>query len=168
MGIYYYNSLVRLKNLARASWSDIEIQLKRRHNLIPNIVETVKGYARHERSTLEEVVKARSKAINSSSISDKVTNEGVLTRALRGLLAIAENYPDLKASENFLNLQNQLNEIEEQISLARRYYNSVVRDYNTRIESFPSNIIASLFAFKKLPYFKLEDESVKEVPEVKF
>ncbi len=165
--VIYYNSLVKLRNMANAAWADIDVQLKRRHDLVPNLVEVVKGYAAHERQTLESVIKARSKALTASTIEQRAEAEAELTRMLRGLLALVENYPDLKANQNFLELQKQLTEIEDQIQLARRYYNAVVRDYNIRTEVFPSNIIASMFGFRKMPYFQIEDED-REVPRVRF
>ena len=165
--VIYYNSLVKLRNMANAAWADIDVQLKRRHDLVPNLVEVVKGYAAHERQTLEGVIKARSKALTASTIEQRAEAEAELTRMLRGLLALVENYPDLKANQNFLELQKQLTEIEDQIQLARRYYNAVVRDYNIRTEVFPSNIVASMFGFRKMPYFQIEDED-REVPRVRF
>jgi len=165
--VIYYNSLVKLRNMANAAWADIDVQLKRRHDLVPNLVEVVKGYAAHERQTLESVIKARSKALTASTIEQRAEAEAELTRMLRGLLALVENYPDLKANQNFLELQKQLTEIEDQIQLARRYYNAVVRDYNIRTEVFPSNIVASMFGFRKMPYFQIEDED-REVPRVRF
>ncbi len=167
LGLIAYNSLVRLRNMAQAAWADIDVQLKRRHDLIPNLVETVKGYAAHERGTLEAVIKARAKAVSASTPEERIKDENMLTQALRGLLAVVENYPDLKANQNFLDLQNQLAEIEEAIQNARRYYNAVVRDYNIKTEVFPSNIVASLFGFKKMPYFEIE-EAERQAPQVKF
>lgn len=167
-GVLAYNNFVSLKNRARNAWADIDVQLKRRHDLIPNLVETVKGYASHEREVFERVTEARARAAASKSIEDRGRNEGELTRALRQLFAVAENYPELKANENFLSLQNSLNEIENAVQNARRYYNAVVRDYNIKRESFPSNIIANLFNFAPLEFFRLEDESEREVPKVDF
>ncbi len=167
LGLIAYNSLVRLRNMAQAAWADIDVQLKRRHDLIPNLVETVKGYAAHERGTLEAVINARAKAVSASTPEERIKDENMLTQALRGLLAVVENYPDLKANQNFLDLQNQLAEIEEAIQNARRYYNAVVRDYNIKTEVFPSNIVASLFGFKKMPYFEIE-EAERQAPQVKF
>ncbi len=162
-----YNSLVKLRNMARAAWADIDVQLKRRHDLIPNLVETVKGYAAHERGTLEAVINARAKAVSAKTPEERIEGENMLTQALRGLLAVVENYPDLKANQNFLDLQKQLAEIEDAIQNARRYYNAVVRDYNIKTEVFPSNIIASMFGFKKMPYFEIE-EAERQAPQVKF
>ncbi len=162
-----YNALVKLRNMAQAAWADIDVQLKRRHDLIPNLVETVKGYAAHERGTLEAVVNARAKAVSAKTPEERIEGENMLTQALRGLLAVVENYPDLKANQNFLDLQKQLAEIEDAIQNARRYYNAVVRDYNIKIDVFPSNIVASLFGFKKMPYFEIE-EAERQAPQVKF
>ncbi len=162
-----YNALVRLRNMAQAAWADIDVQLKRRHDLIPNLVETVKGYAAHERGTLEAVVQARAKAVSAKTPEERIEGENMLTQALRGLLAVVENYPELKANQNFLDLQKQLSEVEDAIQNARRYYNAVVRDYNIKIEMFPSNIIASMFGFKKMPYFEIE-EGERQAPQVKF
>ncbi|MCD6382075.1 MAG: LemA family protein [Candidatus Hydrothermae bacterium] len=167
-GVLAYNNFVSLRNRARNAWADIDVQLKRRHDLIPNLVETVKGYASHEREVFERVTEARARAAASKSIEDRGRSEGELTRALRQLFAVAENYPELKANENFLSLQNSLNEIENAVQNARRYYNAVVRDYNIKRESFPSNIIANLFNFAPLEFFRLEDESEREVPKVDF
>ncbi len=162
-----YNALVKLRNMAQAAWADIDVQLKRRHDLIPNLVETVKGYAAHERGTLEAVINARAKAVSAKTPEERIEGENMLTQALRGLLAVVENYPDLKANQNFLDLQKQLAEIEDAIQNARRYYNAVVRDYNIKIDVFPSNIVASLFGFKKMPYFEIE-EAERQAPQVKF
>lgn len=163
-----YNSLVRLRNTSEQAWSDVDVQLKRRHDLVPNLVETVKGYASHERKTLEEVIKARNMAVSPGSPEEQAKNENFLQSALKNLFALAENYPDLKANQNFINLQNQLSEIEEKIQMARRYYNAVVRDLNTKIESVPSNIIADMFGFSKREYFELETPGERAVPEVNF
>lgn len=166
--IAVYNKLVRLSVLVNNAWSDVDVQLKRRHDLIPNIIEAVKGYMGYERATLESVVQARNQAISSSTPNQRAQAEGMLTAALRQLFALAEAYPDLKASQSFLDLQAQLSEIEEQIQLARRYYNATVRDYNTTIRMFPSNIVAALFGFKERPFFELPDEREREVPQVRF
>ncbi len=163
-----YNSLVRLRNTADQSWSDIDVQLKRRHDLVPNLVETVKGYAAHERGTFEEVVQARNAAMQASSPVDKAQAENALQTTLRSLFALAENYPELKANQNFIELQKELSNIEEQIQLSRRYYNAVVRDLNTRIESVPSNIVANMYGFKKKEFFELDSAEERKAPEVKF
>jgi len=166
--IFLYNRLVSLKNRAKEAWSDIEVQLKRRHNLIPNLVETVKGYASHEREVLEKVTEARTKAISAQTLREKGEAENMLTQTLKSLFAVAENYPDLKASQNFLELQRELRDTEDKIQAARRFYNANVRDLNIAIESFPSNIIAKLFNFKKMDLFEIEEAEDREVPKVKF
>lgn len=163
-----YNRLVRLSILVNNAWSDVDVQLKRRHDLIPNIIEAVKGYMSYERATLERVVQARSQAATSSMPEQRAQAEGLLTAALRQLFALAEAYPELKASQSFLDLQTQLSEVEEQIQLARRYYNAVVRDYNAATRVFPSNIIAALFGFRERPFFALPDEREREVPKVQW
>ena len=166
--IFTYNHLVKLRNRVKEAWSDILVQLKRRYNLIPNLVETVKGYARHEREIFEKISETRAKAMKAEDIHEKARLEGELTRTLRTLFAIAENYPDLKASENFAKLQDELQDTEDKIQYARRFYNGNVREYNTKIESFPSNIIAKLFGFKKAEFFELEREEEKEPVKVEF
>lgn len=166
--IYAYNSLVRLQNLTKEGWSGIDIQLKQRANLIPNLIETVKGYMGHERGVLEKITELRSQAMNSNNVAERAANENMLTSALRQLFAVAENYPDLKASQNFINLQNALTSIENQIQLARRYYNGAARDLNIAIQSFPSNIIANSFHFTPADYFEIDDAKEREVPVVKF
>lgn len=162
--IFYYNKFIRLKNQVEESFSGIDVQLKRRHDLIPNLIETVKGYAKHEKDTLEKVVQARSLAMNAGSVEEKAKAENMLTGALKTIFALSENYPDLKANTNFLQLQNSLMEIEDNIQNARRYYNAVTRDYNVLCESFPSVIIANIFGFKKRAFFEIEEierENVK-------
>lgn len=163
-----YNSLVRLRNTSDQSWSDIDVQLKRRHDLVPNLVETVKGYAAHERNTFEKVVEARNAAMQASSPADKAQAENALQATLRSLFALAESYPELKANQNFVELQKELTNIEEQIQLSRRYYNAVVRDLNTKIESVPSNIVANTYGFKKKEYFELDSTEERKAPEVRF
>jgi LemA protein len=163
-----YNSLVKLRNTSEQAWSDIDVQLKRRHDLVPNLVETVKGYAAHEKNTFEKVVQARNAAMQASSPGDKAQAENMLQSTLRSLFALAENYPELKANQNFIELQNELANIEEQVQLSRRYYNAVVRDLNTKIETVPSNIIANMYDFKKKEYFELESPEERRAPEVKF
>ena len=163
-----YNKLVRLRVRAQEAWSDIEVQLKRRHNLIPNLVETVKGYAQHEKGVFEEVAKWRSAAMNSKTMSEKAKAENMLTETLKTLFAVSENYPELKASQNFLELQRELRNTEDKIQAARRFYNSLVRDLNIKIETFPSNIVAKIFRFNKMDLFKVAEESEKEVPKVEF
>lgn len=163
-----YNALVRLRVQADNAWADIDVQLKRRYDLIPNVVETVKGYAGHEKGTLEAVVKARNAAISAQGPAAKAEAEGILTGALRQLFALAEAYPQLRAVESFTQLQGTLNEIEEHIQNARRYYNAVVRDFNTKIAQFPSNIIAGMFGFSAREFFELKDEAQREAPKVSF
>jgi len=166
--IAIYNALVRLRIQADNAWSDIDVQLKRRHDLIPNLVETVKGYASHERQTLEAVIAARARAVSAQGPAERGQAEGALTQALRGLLAVAEAYPQLRATENFGQLQTTLNQIEEAVQNARRYYNAVVRDLNTRIGQFPSNLVASTFGFKNREFFELPSEQERQVPKVSF
>ncbi len=175
--VVVYNNLVGLRNRVKEAWADIEVQLKRRYNLIPNLVETVKGYAKHERGTLDEVVAARAKASQVNIDAENVTHEQMaqfigaqegLAGALGKLFALAENYPDLKANENFLELQRELTDTENKIQAARRFYNGVVRDYNTKIEQFPSNIIANMFNFTQREFFEVEDEKQRQPVEVKF
>ncbi len=163
-----YNGLVRLRNAVENAWSDIDVQLKRRHELIPNLVETVKGYAGHEQQTFEKVIAQRNQAMAADSPAARAQAEGELTRTLKSLFALAEAYPDLKANENFLSLQGELSNLEETIQNARRYYNAVVRDLNTSCEVFPSNLVANAFAFTKSEYFELDDEAERSVPQVQF
>jgi len=163
-----YNGLVQLKVRADSAWSDIDIQLKRRHDLIPNLVETVKGYAAHEQGTYENVARSRSAAMAATSTEDRAQAEGQLTQALRGLLAVAESYPELKANEQFMSLQQQLSDLEDALQNSRRYYNAVVRDLNTRIQSFPTNIIAGIFNFQLRQFFEISDPTERAVPSVKF
>jgi len=169
IAIVLYNKLVGLKNRSENAWADIDVQLKKRYDLIPNLVETVKGYASHEKETLENVIKARQQAIQITDDVAKMANaENMLTQSLRQLFAVAENYPDLKANQNFLELQKTLETIENVLSESRRYYNAVVRDLNTAIEKVPTNIIASIFHFLKREYFEIEDVGQKEPPKVDF
>jgi LemA protein len=164
-----YNSLVKLNVQADNAWSDIDVQLKRRHDLIPNVVETVKGYAGHERQTLEAVVNARSRAVSvqGAGPAERGQAEGMLTTALRGLFALAESYPQLRATENFAQLQATLAQIEDAIQNARRYYNAVVRDLNTKVQQFPSNVVAGTFGFKNREFFEIPDAQ-REAPGVTF
>lgn len=162
-----YNSLVRLRVQADAAWSDVDVQLKRRHDLIPNLVETVKGYAGHERGTLEAVTNARSHAMSASGPAERAQAEGQLSQALRSLLMVAEAYPELRASQNFGQLQQTLHGLEDAIQNARRYYNAVVRDLNTKIAQFPSNLVALTFGFKPREFFEIADEE-RAVPKVSF
>jgi LemA protein len=165
-----YNGLVRLNVRADNAWSDIDVQLKRRHDLIPNVVETVKGYAAHERQTLEAVVNARARAVSAQGAgpAERGQAEGALTGALRGLFALAEAYPQLRATENFSQLQATLATIEDAVQNARRYYNAVVRDLNTRVQQFPSNLVAGMFGFKNREFFEIPDAAQRETPQVKF
>ncbi|PSH04049.1 MAG: hypothetical protein CXZ00_09090 [Acidobacteria bacterium] len=163
-----YNGLVQLKVRADNAWSDIDIQLKRRHDLVPNLVETVKGYAAHEKGTFENVARYRSAAMAATSTADRAQAEGQLTQALRGLLAVAEAYPELKANVQFQSLQQSLSELEDALQNSRRYYNAVVRDLNTKIQSFPTNIIAGMFNFQQRQFFEIADASERAVPTVKF
>ena len=163
-----YNGLVRLKVQCDNAWSDIDVQLKRRYDLIPNLVETVKGYASHEKGTLEGVVQARNAAMSSQGPAAKAETEGMLTQALRQVFALVEAYPQLRAVESFNQLQTTLNSIEDSIQNARRYYNAVVRDFNTKIAQFPSNIIANMFGFKPREFFEITAPAEREVPKVSF
>lgn len=163
-----YNRLVKLKNLVQEAWSSIDVMLKKRHDLIPNLVETVKGYATHERETLENVTRARNLAVGADSLEAKETAEKNLNQAMVNLFAVAEQYPDLKANTNFQQLQSELTSIEGDIEKSRRYYNGTVRENNTLVESFPSNIVANMFKFEKSTFFELENVAEREVPTVKF
>jgi len=163
-----YNGLVRLRVQSDNAWADIDVQLKRRHDLIPNLVETVKGYAGHERQTLENVVNARNRAMSAQGPAAKGEAEGMLAGALRQLFALAEAYPQLRAVESFTQLQGTLAQIEDTLQNARRYYNAVVRDLNTRIAQFPSNIIAGMFNFKPREFFEITAPAEREVPKVSF
>src|SRR4249919_3465062 len=149
-----YNSLVQLRVRADSAWSDIDIQLKRRHDLIPNLVETVKGYAAHEKGTFENIAKFRSQAMQATGPADKAQAEGQLSGALKSLFAVAENYPELKASEQFTQLQGSLSQTEDAIQNSRRYYNAVISDLNTKIQSFPTNILAGMFGFQQKQFFE--------------
>src|SRR5215472_13473859 len=166
--IIIYNGLVQLRVRADSAWSDIDVQLKRRHDLIPNLVETVKGYAAHEKSTFEDVARYRTEAMQATTPETKMQAEGQLTNALRGLLAVAENYPQLRASEQFTALQGSLNEVEDALQNSRRYYNAVVRDFNTKIQSFPTNILAGMFGFQPRQFFEVESPGDRENVQVKF
>lgn len=174
VGLFFmgaYNKLVSLKNKVMESWSGIDVQLKRRYDLIPNLVNTVKGYAAHESGTFEKVIQARNMAMsagNSGNINQQVQAENALSGTLKSLFALAESYPDLKANTNFLSLQTTLSEIEESLANARRYYNALVRDNNTYVESFPSNLIANVFQFGKFEFFELDNDVERLTPEVKF
>lgn len=163
-----YNALVRLKVQSENAWADIDVQLKRRYDLIPNLVETVKGYAGHEKQTFEAVITARNRAMAAITPSTKAEAEGLLAQSLKSLFALAEAYPQLRAVESFTQLQGSLNQIEEAVQNARRYYNAVVRDLNTKIQEFPSNLIAGFFSFKQGEFFELVDVTERAVPKVSF
>lgn len=167
-GIFMYNQLVTLKNRTDESWSDIDVQLKRRYDLIPNLVNTVKGYAAHESSVLQKVTEARSQAMQAGTAGGRAEAENMLSEALKSLFAVSENYPDLKANTNFLELQRELSDTENKIQAARRFYNANVRDFNTKIESFPNNVIAGIFTFGKREFFELEEAAAKEPVAVQF
>ncbi len=162
-----YNRLVRRRQAVNSAWSQIDVQLKRRHDLIPNLVAAVKGYISHERQTLENVVKARTQAINVTGLKDKAQAENFLTQALRSLFAVVERYPDLKANQNVLSLQEELTSTENKISFARQYYNDEAMRLNTMVQSFPSNIVASVAGFKTAEFFALEEAADRQVPQVK-
>jgi len=166
--IAVYNKLIKLRNMKEEGWSGIDVQLKRRSNLIPNLLESVKGYMGHERSVLEDVTRLRTESMNATSVDAKITAESALTRSLGKLFAVAENYPDLKASQNFIDLQKQLSVLEDEIQMARRYYNGTVRNLNVGIETFPNSIVAGMFNFEKGEFFEIEDESDRAVPKVDF
>ena len=163
-----FNKLVKNRNLVLEGWSGIDVQLKRRYDLIPNLVETVKGYAGHEKEVLARVVELRNSAAQAQTASEKAPIENMLTQTLRQLFALAEAYPDLKANQNFLDLQGQLSEIEKQIQFSRRYYNGTARDMNILVQSFPSNLIARSFGFNEADYFEIELATERETPKVEF
>ncbi|MFZ0322539.1 MAG: LemA family protein [Actinomycetes bacterium] len=164
-----YNSLIRLRNIVEESWKQIDVELHRRYDLIPNLVETVKGYASHERGTFEAVTQARAAASTPGSTpAEQAQQENMLTGALRQLFAVAEAYPDLKANQNFLELQKQLTETEDRIAAGRRFYNANVRAFNTKIQSVPSNLVANMFSFKEAEYFEVDDPNIRSAPQVQF
>lgn len=165
--IAIYNNLVTLRNRVDNAWSQIDVQLKRRYDLIPNLVETVKGYAAHEKGVLEEVTKARSQAISAGTVAEQAQAENMLTQTLRSLFAVSENYPQLRASENFMQLQEELSGTESKIAFARQFYNDGVYKYNTATQVFPSNVVAGMFHFTQREYFEIEDIA-KEPVQVKF
>jgi LemA protein len=167
-GIGMYNSLVRLKVSCDDAWADIDVQLKRRYDLIPNLVETVKGYAAHEKGTFEAVINARNRAMTTTGPADKAAAENMLTGALKSLFALSEAYPQLRAVESFTSLQNSLSQIEDTVQNARRYYNAVVRDLNTKILQFPTNIIAGMLGFKQREFFEISSAAEREAPKVSF
>jgi len=163
-GIVIYNRLVRLRNTSQSAWSDIDVQVKKRYDLVPNLVETVKGYAAHERTLLEKLTEARSVGMKASGPAQAAKAENLFRDALKSLFAVAEAYPDLKANQNFMQLQTQLKDLEDGIESARRYYNAVVRDFNTAVEQFPSNLIASRFKFAQKDFFELTTPEVERKP----
>ncbi len=165
--IIMYNGLIRLKNRVDEAWSDIDVQLKRRYDLIPNLINTVKGYAAHEKEVFEKVTEARTQAMGAGTAQEKAGAENMLTGALKSLFAVAEAYPDLKANQNFLELQRELTDTEDKIQAARRFYNGNVRDFNTKVQVFPTNIIAGMLNFTSRDFFEME-ESEKAVPKVEF
>jgi len=165
--VFIYNKLVTLRNRTQEAWSDIDVQLKRRYDLIPNLVETVKGYATHEKGLFEKVTEARARAMGAKNLKEKGEAENALSDTLKSLFAVAENYPQLRASENFMELQRELTDTEDKIQAARRFYNGNVRDLNIKIETFPANIVANIFNFKKSEFFGIE-EVEKEPVKVKF
>jgi LemA protein len=168
--IVIYNGLVKARQMKEEAWSGIDVQLKRRTDLIPNLIETVKGYAAHEKGTLENVVELRNRAqaVPSGDVAGRAAAEGMLSQALGRLFALAEAYPDLKANQNFAELQRSLETTEGEIQMARRYYNGAARDLNVRVESFPSNLVANTFKFEKAPFFEIDDPADRAVPQVKF
>ncbi|MDF1632269.1 LemA family protein [Mycoplana sp. MJR14] len=168
--IMLYNGLVKARQVKEEAWSGIDVQLKRRADLIPNLIETVKGYAKHERETFEQVVELRNKAqaVPAGDIQGRAAAEGLLGQALGKLVALAEAYPDLKANQNFSELQASLQTIEDEIQMSRRYYNGAARDLNVKVESFPSSLLASAFSFAKAPYFEIDNPADRAVPTVKF
>jgi LemA protein len=167
-GIGMYNSLIRLKVQCDNAWADIDVQLKRRYDLIPNLVETVKGYAAHEKGTLEAVINARNRAMSATGPADKAAAENILSGALKSLFALSEAYPQLRAIESFTSLQNSLTQIEDTVQNARRYYNAVVRDLNTKILQFPTNIFAGMLGFKQREFFEVSSAAEREAPKVSF
>ena len=170
-GVYVvsvYNKLVVSRNKVKDGWAQIDVQLKRRADLIPNLVETVKGYAKHEKDTFEEVIKARNALNTATTVDEEINANNQITGALNKLFALSEAYPDLKANQNFLSLQNDLKDVEEKISYARQFYNDIVLNYNNSVEVFPSNIIAGMFNFKQEKFFEIENEKEKEAPKVSF
>jgi LemA protein len=163
-----YNGLVRMRNQVRNAWSQIDVQLKRRHDLIPNLVETARGYMKHERETLEAITKARNLAVQANGVAEQGKAEGQLNEAISRFLVVVENYPDLKASQNFLALQEELTTTENKVSFSRQFYNDQVQRFNTKIESVPTNIMANMFNFKQAEFFEIEVAAEREAPQVKF
>nr|WP_297308029.1 LemA family protein [uncultured Flavobacterium sp.] len=167
-GAIIYNSLIKNRNLVEEAWSVIDVMLKKRYDLIPNLVETVKVYATHEKETLQNVVQARNQAINANDVENKQFAEQTLNHSLKNLFALSENYPDLKANANFLQLQADLSAIESDLEKSRRYYNGTVREFNIKIEIFPNNIIANIYGFTKAKFFEIQNVEEKSTPQVKF
>ncbi len=163
-----YNGFIKMKNMAEEAFATMDVYLKKRYDLIPNLVETVKGYAKHESGTFEKVVAARNMAQSANTIEDKIAGENMLTGTLKSLFALAEAYPDLKANTNFMDLQKQLQKVEEDIANSRKYYNAIVREFNTMVESFPSNLIAAVFKFVRKQMFEVEEESERQNVKVQF
>lgn len=163
-----YNGFVKLRNMVEEAFATMDVYLKKRYDLIPNLVETVKGYATHESGTLEKVVQARNMAAGATNIEDKIQGENALQGTLKSLFAIAESYPDLKANTNFLDLQSQLQRIEDEIANSRKYYNAIVKEFNTKTEMFPSNLIAGMFHFVRKPLFEVQDETERQNVKVQF
>ncbi len=166
--VIIYNALVALKNRTKEAWADIDVQLKRRYDLIPNLMETVRSYAAHESGVFEKVTEARTAAMEAQTTEDKIAKENALSQTLKNLFAVAENYPELKASANFIELQRELTDTEDKIQAARRFYNGNVRDLSIKIESFPSNIVANIFGFKPMALFEIAGEEERAVPKVSF
>ncbi|MDP2930528.1 MAG: LemA family protein [bacterium] len=166
--VLVFNKLVALSQRAKEAWSDIEVQLKRRYDLIPNLLETVKGYAAHEAGVFDRVTQARAAAMGAKTMAEHAQTENALSQTLKSLFAVAENYPDLKASQNFLGLQTELTDTEDKIQAARRFYNANVRDFNIAIQTFPTNLIASVFGHKSLEFFETVNEAEKQPVNVKF
>ncbi|MBI2552266.1 LemA family protein [Candidatus Uhrbacteria bacterium] len=166
--IAIYNGLITRRNRVQESWSDIDVQLKRRYDLIPNLMESVKGYMQHERGTLEKVTAARTAAMGAKTMAEHAKSENMLTEALKSIFAVAENYPDLKASQNFLQLQDELSDTENKIQAARRFYNGNVMNFNTRIQSVPANLVAGMFSFKTREFFELSEPAAREAVKVHF
>jgi LemA protein len=162
--IVMYNRLVKMRNVVRSSWSDIDVQLKKRYNLVPNLVDTVKAYAKHEKSVFENVAQARSNAMQATSPAERAKSDNIFRDTLKSLFAVAEAYPELKANSNFMQLQEQFQELEEDIESARRYYNAVVRDYNTITETFPSTLVASTFTFRQEEFYQLDAPDTQRQP----
>jgi LemA protein len=163
-----YNGLVRLRNQVKNAWSQIDVQLKRRHDLIPNLVETAKGYMKHERETLENITKARSNAIDAKGVANQAKAEGELSGALSRFMLVVENYPDLKASQNFMSLQEELSSTENKVAFSRQFYNDQVQTFNTKIESVPTNFIANMFNFRQAEFFEIEATEERQAPKVQF